>query len=516
MGIPNLHKVGACEQGSATILLSFNFTLSPLLILQTMMTIQSIQQPRLHSSTQQLTSRGGSSTSIYSPLDKEQGMLTMPQVLRPPVVHGALESQVPSSSYTWDSASLNKPSECHQQPWTLRRNGQFESDLPADQGESDQSDHETAVRTPLPLIRTHALEPLPPPIPSPPWSRGRQKTLILEATPTSHDLDKHPCRYDFSSASKGVKWSTRPFSKPRGSGEYSDKDSEYEGSSSRFKNARADVIALAQFRQLVESRQVMDHSSSDIDDNDPCSRVSTPEGYPEALRNRSKRPRSKSWDHTPLPRAKRQRPWVPTIVVSRANSDIEMADPVQGGPRDIRPSPASSCSFADNNIQMDSLLSSTANSGHISDSVVFSLLRADRLDSEPEALNSSRRFHCSVPGCTASYHSLWAHNRHQANHQVSLPSPTLAMNCTKCGTATKRFDLNDSQIDQGERLFWCSFGCRLSFSHVWKKELHDDRIHKGKAPKPSMCQECGAKPMWAISCELGAIPILISVSQGSR
>ena len=472
------------------------------------MTIRpSIRDPRLHSSTQQLTSRGRSSTPIHSHLDEGQGVLTMPQVLRS-LANGALESQVPSSSYTWDTASLNKPSECHQRPWTSsRRSGRFQSDLPSDQGESD---HETAIRTPLPLARTHAVEPLPPPIPSPPWSRVRQKALVLGGTPTSHTLDKHLCRYDFSPSPKGAKWTTRPFFEPQGKGEYSDEDSEFEGSSSRFKNARNDAIALAQFRQIVESHQVVDHSSSDMNDNDPCSRVSTPEGYPEALRNRSKRPRSKSWGHAPLPRAKRKRPWVSTVVdlvVNRADSDIEMADPTQ---REIRPSPASSCYIQMNCI----MLSSTAHSGHFSDPVVLSPPQADRPDSDPEALDSSQRLHCSVPGCTASYHSLWAYDRHRANHQVSLPSPTLAMNCTKCGTGAKRFESSDSHVNKG--LIWCSFGCQLSFSHVWKKELHDDRIHKGKAFEPSMCWECGSKPTWAIFCQLGGIPMLIAVSQRSR
>jgi hypothetical protein len=470
------------------------------------MTIRSsIRQPPLHSSTQQSTSRGRSSTPIHFPFDEGQGVLTIPQVLRPPAI-GVLENEVPSSSYTWDTASLSMPPECHQRPTSSCRSGRFEPDLPSDQG---QSDHETVFRTPLPLISTHAVEPLPPPIPSPPWSRVRQKALILGGTPTSHSLDEHPCRYDLSSSSKGAKWTTRPFFKPQGRGEYPDEDSEFEGSSSRFKNARDDAIALSQFRQIVESRQVVDHSSSDIDDNDPCSRVSTPEGYPEALRNRSKRPRSKSCDHAPLPRAKRKRPRVPTIVASRADADVEMADPVQ---REIRRSPASS-----GYIQMNCIvLSSTACSGHFSDPVVLSPPQVDRPDSEPEALDSSQRFHCSVPDCTASYHSLWAYDRHRANHQMSLPSPTLAMNCTNCGTGAKRFESSDSHVNKGERLCWCSFGCQLSFSHVWKKELHDDRIHKGKAFEPSMCQECGSIPTWAILCQLGRIPMLIAVSQRSR
>ena len=452
--------------------------------MQIKMTIQSsIRQPGLHSSTQQLTSRGRSLTPIYSPLDEGQGVLTIPKVLHPSS-NGVLENEVASPSYTLDTASLNKPPECHQRPWTSsRRSGRFEPDLPSGQGESD---HEPVFRTPLPLISTHAVEPLPPPIPSPPWSRDHQKALILGGTPTSHSLDKYPCRYNLSPSSKGVKWTTMPFFKTQGRGEYSDEDSEFEGSSSRFKNARDDAITLAQFRRIVESRQVVGHSPSDIDESDPCSRVSTPEGYPEALQNRSKRPRSKSWDHAPLPRAKRKRPWVPTVVVSRADSDVEMADPAQ---REIRPSPASCY------IQMNCIMSSsTARSGHFSDPVGLSPPRADRPDSEPEASDSLQRFHCSVPSCTASYHSLWAYDRHRANHQVSLPSPTLAMNCTKCGTGVKRFESSDSYVNEGERPSWCSFGCQLSFSHVWKKELHDDRIHKGKAFEPSMCWECGSKP----------------------
>jgi len=368
-------------------------------------------------------------------------MLTIPQVLRRPVIHDVLKSRVPASSCTGDT-SLNKPPKCRQRPRTSPTGRRFESDLLSDQGESD---HETFCR-PSPLIRAHALEPLPPPIPSPPWSKVCQRTLILDDTPTTRDLDKHPCRYNLSSASKCT---TRPFFKTHGTDEYPDEDSEHNSSSSSLKNARADAIALAQFRQIVEFRQVVDYSSSDTD---PSSRVSTPEGYPEALRNRSKRPRSKSWDHPQLPPAKRQPPRVPTIVASRlgADSGIEMADPVQRDPPNIRPSPTSSCSFGNNDIQMNSSLASTASSNHISSPVVLSLPPVDRLDSERQTSDSSRRLHCSVPGCTASYHSLWAFNRHQANHEVSLPSPTVAMNCTKYGAGTKRFDSSDSCMNKGQ------------------------------------------------------------------
>ena len=407
--------------------------------MQTKMSIpSSVQQPRLHSLTQQVTSRRDSLTPIYSPLDQGQGVLIIPQVLRRPVTHGVLKSRVPAPSYTGDT-SLNKPSECRQRPRTSPTSGRFESELLSDRGESD---HETFCR-PSPLIRAHALEPLPPPIPSPPWSRVCQRTLILDNSPTTRDLDKHPCRYNLSSA---FKCTTRPFLKTHGTDEYSDEDSEHKGSSSRLKNARADAIALAQFRELVESRQVVNDSSSDTDDNDPCSRVSTPEGYPEALRNRSKRPRSQSWDHAPLPPAKRRH--VSIIVASRADSGIEMADPTQRDPPDIRPSPTSSCSFAD--IQMNSSLASTASSDHISGPVVLSFPPVDRPDSEQQTSDSSRRLHCSVPGCTASYHSLWAFNRHQATHQLSLPSSTVALNCSRDDTATKRFDSSDSCMNKGE------------------------------------------------------------------
>ncbi|KIM43028.1 hypothetical protein M413DRAFT_9833 [Hebeloma cylindrosporum] len=438
---------------------------------------KSIRQPRVHPSTQQRTPRGPS-TPTYSPLDNGQpgeGVLSITQILPPPVVHVDLPSQAPSSSFTW-ILEHGKPSERHE-----RRSGS-----PRKRAGQGKSDDEELVRTPL--IRSRTLESLPPPIPSPPWSRSHQN--VLDDMPSSqkyNDLDKRKCRYNLTPGSGGVSLT------PRGQEGYSTDDSEYEGSSSRLKNARADAIALAHFREIVESRRVADRSSSDSDDYDPCSRVSTPEGYPEALRNRYKRPRSKSWDRSQLPRSKRQKPWVPTNVVRRAGSDIEMADPAQRGPMDIRQSPGPSCSFAtDNDIKMNCLLPSTASSGQSSDPVSLSSAPVDHLDSGAEALNSSSgRFHCPEPGCTASYHSLWAYNRHQAKHQESLHSDTVAVNCSKCGTARKQVGSHTTVESQIRR---CSFGCQLSFSHLWKKELHEDRIHKGKALEPSMCRECGAKP----------------------